>query len=377
MQFCILSVVWNTLRISCNWIRKTNSLYTFLQYRCINIYKCLPNKEEYTPKMTQRLIGAVSNKRMECPVFRISGRFCRKRWLYRRYDFLSRAWRHKVRIDNARKSAVFSQKRSALKKIISSGLLRQTKTCVVQDGNRRICTQAYQKKRNKSDIRRAVRYRQYAEYRALFMYRKMLMPSCAYWWQGAVYLYIRQGRWGQHFSKNQFGWRDRRRFPFMRRILLSAFVVRLLPFRAERKKRDLVSEELSENAFCAVAVRNQNMPFTYRGAQKQKNCVELNLKEQTIKNYTHKIYKKLGATGRVSAGILLNALFQKTWASFLLRFCSQPVLPFRFCPYRRLKSQISASYAENDVYNSLKLEKNCWNRKFLAADLKIRWCHFQ
>ena len=98
----------------------------------------------------------------------------------------------------------------------------------------------------------------------------------------------------------------------MRRILLSAFVVRLLPFRAERKKRDLVSEELSENAFCAVAVRNQNMPFTYRGAQKQKNCVELNLKEQTIKNYTHKIYKKLGATGRVSAGILLNALFQKT-----------------------------------------------------------------
>lgn len=39
---------------------------------------------------------------------------------------------------------------------------------------------------------------------------------------------------------------------------------------------------------------------------------ELNLKEQTIKNYTHKIYKKLGALVRVSAGILLNALFQKT-----------------------------------------------------------------
>ena len=98
----------------------------------------------------------------------------------------------------------------------------------------------------------------------------------------------------------------------MRRILLSAFVVRLLPFRAKRKKRDLVSEELSKNAFCAVAARSQNMPFTYRWAQEQRNCVELNLKEHTIKNYMHKIYKKLGAAGRVSAGILLNALFQKT-----------------------------------------------------------------
>ena len=98
----------------------------------------------------------------------------------------------------------------------------------------------------------------------------------------------------------------------MRRVLLSAFVVRLLPFRAERKKRDLVYEELSENAFCAVAARSQNMPFTYRWAHEQRNCAGINLKEQTIKNYTHKIYKKLGAAGRVSAGILLNALFQKT-----------------------------------------------------------------
>ncbi|MGP1457853.1 MAG: helix-turn-helix domain-containing protein [Treponema sp.] len=39
---------------------------------------------------------------------------------------------------------------------------------------------------------------------------------------------------------------------------------------------------------------------------------ELELKEQTIKNYTHKIYKKLGTTGRVAAGILLNNFFQKT-----------------------------------------------------------------
>lgn len=67
--------------------------------------------------MTQRLIGAESNKRMGYAVFRISGKFCRKRWLYRRYDFLSRAWRHKVRIVNAWKSAVFSQKRLRSKEL--------------------------------------------------------------------------------------------------------------------------------------------------------------------------------------------------------------------------------------------------------------------
>ena len=206
MQFCILSVVWNTLRIPCNWIRKTNLLYTFAQHRYINVYKLLSNKEECTLKMTQRLIGAVSNKRMECPVFRISGKFCRKWWLYRRYDFLSRAWRHKVLIDNACESAVFCQKRSALRKLYRADCCIKRKNRVVQDGKKRICSQAYQKMRNKSGARRAVRYRQYAEYRALFICRKMLMPSCAYWWQGAVYLYIRQGRWGQRFSKNQFGW---------------------------------------------------------------------------------------------------------------------------------------------------------------------------
>lgn len=36
----------------------------------------MPNKEEYTPKMTQRLIGAEANKRMECAVFQISGKSC-------------------------------------------------------------------------------------------------------------------------------------------------------------------------------------------------------------------------------------------------------------------------------------------------------------
>ena len=56
-----------------------------------------------------------------------------------------------------------------------------------------------------------------------------------------------------------------------------------------------------------------------------------------------------------SAGEVRAAFFEKP----IRLICSQPVLPFRFCPYRRLKSQISASYAENDVYNSLKLEKNC------------------
>ena len=80
--------------------------------------------------MTQRLIGAVSNKRMEYAVFQISGKSCPETMTLSTMRFFSRAWRHKVRIDNARKSTVFSQKRSALKKIISSGLLRQTeKSC--------------------------------------------------------------------------------------------------------------------------------------------------------------------------------------------------------------------------------------------------------
>ena len=37
--------------------------------------------------MTQSLIGAESNERMKCAVFRISGKSCRKRWLYRRCVF--------------------------------------------------------------------------------------------------------------------------------------------------------------------------------------------------------------------------------------------------------------------------------------------------
>lgn len=37
---------------------------------------------------------------------------------------------------------------------------------------------------------------------------------------------------------------------------------------------------------------------------------ELNLKEQTVKNYTHKIYTKLGISGRVSATLFINNLLQ-------------------------------------------------------------------
>ena len=197
------------------------------------------------------------------------------------------------------------------------------------------------------------------------------MPSCAYWWQGAVRLYIRQGRWGQRFSKNQFGWRDRRRFPFMRRILLSAFVVRLLPFRAERKKRDLVSEELSENAFCAVAARSQNMPFTYRGAQEQRNCVELNLKEQTIKNYTHKIYKNSERRGAFLPAFFSMLFFKKrkhfSCCAFAVSLFYHSLLslpPFEksnFCLLCR-KWCIELSKTREELLK----------QEFLAADLKIR-----
>ena len=38
---------------------------------------------------------------------------------------------------------------------------------------------------------------------------------------------------------------------------------------------------------------------------------ELNLKEQTIKNYTHKIYQKLGISSRVSATLFINKLLHK------------------------------------------------------------------
>ena len=134
--------------------------------------------------MTQRLIGAVSNKRMECPVFRISGKFCRKRWLYRRCVFLSRAWRTKSAL-TMRENLPFSVK-SVLrsKKLYRADCCVKRKNRVVQDGKKRICSQAYQNMRNKSGARRAVFYCQYAEYRALFRCRKMLLPSCAYWWQG-------------------------------------------------------------------------------------------------------------------------------------------------------------------------------------------------
>ena len=46
-----------------------------------------------------------------------------------------------------------------------------------------------------------------------------------------------------------------------------------------------------------------------------------------------------------SAGEVRAAFFEKP----IRLICSQPVLSFSICPYRRLKSQISASYAENDV----------------------------
>ena len=189
--------------------------------------------------MTQRLIGVVSNKRMECAVFRIFGKSCRKWWLYQWCDFLSHAWRHKVRIDNARKSAVFSQKRSPLKKLYQADCCVKRKNRVVQDGKKRICSQAYQKTRNKSGARRAVRYRQYAEYRALFMCREMLLPSCAYWWQGAVRLYIRFGRGGQRFSKNQFGWFAVSLFYHSAFVLTAVWKVKFLPLMPKMMYRTL------------------------------------------------------------------------------------------------------------------------------------------
>lgn len=76
------------------------------------------------------------------------------------------------------------------------------------------------------------------------------------------------------------------------------------------------------------------------GRKNKEIAWELNLKEQTIKNYTHKIYKKLGAAGRVShsfkcafsknVSIFFAALLQS--ACFIIPLLSLP--PFEksnFC----------------------------------------------
>ena len=225
--------------------------------------------------MTQRLIGAVSNKRMECAVFWISGRFCRKRWLYRRCVFFSvhdgtkSALTMRENLPFSVKSVLRSKKNYIKRIAASNGKIVWFRT------EKSVFAVRLIKNRETSPARGALCFTVNTQNIERFLCagkcccRLALIDD-----KGCAFVHSAwAGRGGQRFSKNQFGWRERCRFPFMRRILLSTFIVRLLPFRAKRKKRDLVFEELSENAFCAVAARSQNMPFTYRWAQKQRNCV--------------------------------------------------------------------------------------------------------
>ena len=79
-----------------------------------------------------------------------------------------------------------------------------------------------------------------------------------------------------------------------------------------RKRPQLLEDTTVEQPLLLLSPQEYKICTLIAAGRTNKEIAwELNLKEQTIKNYTHKIYQKLGISGRVSATLFINKLVQK------------------------------------------------------------------